>query len=89
MGVCIVSEEQNQEEFKNPISMGPMLHPITGEAGIRLQVGNSDTWLSFQEAQNIVTNMQTITIVGITTSVLGQMIAQSQQPIDPQLILPQ
>lgn len=87
-GVEVQSEDQ-EDGFKQAISLGPQPHPITGELGIALMVGQGRTWLSFQEAQGLITNLQSVTFTALASTVfMGIISAQQQHNQQDGLIIP-
>lgn len=81
-----MTDENTEQDMQSQISLGPQQHPITGEIGITLRVGESSTWMSLQDAQSLITSLSSVTFTTLATNTMMQLISASQQ--QNQLIIP-
>lgn len=68
--------QEDGESLRKPISLKMNAHPITGELGLTLIIGDEQSWVSFNEALSLMSNIQTAVITGIASSAAMSMLTQ-------------
>lgn len=88
----VEAQEENNEDFSRPISLGVKAHPITGEPGLSLQVGtDKPTWMPFIEIKGLTAQLDQIYLSSFVSTVvmnlLGQM-SMAQEANQKRIIRP-
>lgn len=68
--------------IRKQVGLGMNPHPITGEMGVTLRIGeaeDSETWMPYDEALQMVTQLQVLCSIGISTNAAMNMVQQTMQ----------
>lgn len=76
--------------IRKQVAIGMQPHPLTGEMGVVLRIGEESTWLPFGDALQLSSQVHTTAIVGIATGAASQLVhlAQQQQQQGSKLVIP-